>query len=465
MRLALHVVLIVLLGGLGFGGTMARAQPYIVKKQRIRDIITTHLFHNKVQIIDSTHYVYSGKRGSRFKAFDHFGGSVFGYRNYYYPESYDLALLPDPLYDAHSLSVNYDTCVRFLLYSSLGLVNIQHEHMVAVYDDHNRITLFLENYYRLSGQRRGKAIAYNAQGHMEHVYALQFDSSLNIVDTLSSREVVCDDMGRVVSDTIRHNIATGYDMTTQTYYNADGTVRQLLQSQGAGTASEQLSRRDLQYNDEGKLTNEILCYFNKPQNTWDSAYALFVTYDELGRMNYYENTETSTWGSSYYKCSLRYNAWDGVDTLVRTGHMWQLQEYIVLYYNEYHNPYESYTYRVFENGKIDSISYRTKYYYEEYTDTLPAPPQIIPEDIVIYPNPARNTLAIRWNDKLPNTGVFIRLYSNNGQLARQLYLPAIEKENTISIQGLSSGVYYLRIATAGGGILHTAAISISNGES
>ena len=61
--------------------------------------------------------------------------------------------------------------------------------------------------------------------------------------------------------------------------------------------------------------------------------------------------------------------------------------------------------------------------------------------VTVYPNPVRENLKV-YVSKIA-TGATMQLYNTNGSLVRSLKL--ISNTNTISVEGLTAGMYYLLI--------------------
>jgi len=74
--------------------------------------------------------------------------------------------------------------------------------------------------------------------------------------------------------------------------------------------------------------------------------------------------------------------------------------------------------------------------------------------VVIYPNPVRDNVNVFVN-KL-SAGATIQLYSVNGLLVRSLKLTA--KAQTVSVKGLTSGMYYMHVRNGGQTITRKIAI-------
>jgi hypothetical protein len=292
------------------------------------------------------------------------------------------------------------------------------------------------------------------------VQQLQYDSTAAVTDTLAVRAAFYDNSGRLVTDTIVQGAGDRYSGSSYEYDSA-GRVASILRTAYRGVwlyATHQI----LQYDAAGRIAVNTSLQMTR-QHQWDTANVEFFEYDDKDRLASYKvQLGRQTEPSHFYY--LHYNESGEVDTLTRRDYFWAHTEKTVFYYNEYHNPDSAHTYREFEDGSRDSIRYYTRYYYELYEDSI-AIPHIPEKDIVIYPNPAYDRLTIRWGDRQPSGPVYACLYNSGGQLARRAYIVKTQAETQIEIPGLASGVYYLRIVTAAGGLLHTAAISVNNNGS
>lgn len=451
---ALHIILILVLLSIG------SVNGQTIKKQRIKDIVNTNYWNTSENLVDSLHYVYSGKRGSRFIPSDFYNGNVYGYDSHYYPDQYDLADLPEPLHDLYRLSVHYDTCWQhYTTHTPNGRTQVLAERKVADRNAEGQIVRFRDGYTMTTGYSWGKNVYYDDKGHIAKVHHLQYDTLYNVVDTISERLTEFNAEGQLIWDSV--SVSSSLYLHASHYsYDATGRVTSIFRRVHGGIWIHETNRL-LSYNEKGLLTSQVTLMKDSGREDWDTSYVLLFGYDHNDRLFSYRSLQGGSIPIHYYE--MHYNGQGLVDTLIRAniplGEQRQLTQF---FYNSYQNPDSAYTYQYGADGTRDSVWNKTLYYYEEYDDSVVVPPPANDRKIVIYPNPSNGEITIQWNKKLPAGAVHLNLYNSAGQLVGQLFLADVRAENKLKLQGLSSGAYFLRITTPGGGILHTETLSISN---
>jgi hypothetical protein len=68
--------------------------------------------------------------------------------------------------------------------------------------------------------------------------------------------------------------------------------------------------------------------------------------------------------------------------------------------------------------------------------------EVIKQEVNIYPNPAKSQITVVWDEVKVDE---IKIISYSGRLVKSIAVHAIDKEKTIDINGLSSGVYFVNI--------------------
>jgi hypothetical protein len=67
---------------------------------------------------------------------------------------------------------------------------------------------------------------------------------------------------------------------------------------------------------------------------------------------------------------------------------------------------------------------------------------------LLYPNPAIDNFSLRF-EQSPTENYELNIYSSSGVLVKQQQLTAFSNEYRINIQGLKSGVYFVRLVSEG----------------
>ncbi len=75
-------------------------------------------------------------------------------------------------------------------------------------------------------------------------------------------------------------------------------------------------------------------------------------------------------------------------------------------------------------------------------------------EVIVYPNPAKNTLFIKWSNRVESGNVTAKLISLTGQEISQTTYDNKETSGEISLKGLSSGMYYCVITINGTKTVH-----------
>lgn len=431
---------------------IAHAQPTTVLKQRVVQIETFIKSQNgNPARNDSIVFRYSGKRGSRFKAYNFHPGDVHGYNSYYYPEWFPLADLPEPIADANNIDVLYDSCFDF--FTPAISINSKQQ-MQASYDGNDRIIKHDLFYRRMSSRLSRNIIERHQNGNIKEIHSISVDTSLRTTDTTALRRAHYNDEQRVVSDTIFYRDTNIYDLAFQYIYNDEGNVTEMYKLvKKPGKQWEFSEQHLLQYNTSGLLETYGVLQFNG--TTWEPSLVGTLNYDNSGRLIEFSNNPVNSTPHFY---TIHYNSVGLADTLTRYFSGNNIEK-TAFYYNEFLNPDSAHTFTSYDTGKTFTVFIRTQYRYEQYEDTISAVPK---KDIIVYPNPAGNKVTVRWNTNKPTTPVYVLVFNSTGQRVKNIYIPKTAPENTLDLSGLASGIYYMQIITEGGGKLHTTALCINN---
>lgn len=456
---------IILLSILLIGLVGADAQQVPGFDQRVTGIVSTE-YDDDGRIInkDSVNYSYSNNRGSKFNATDYSpSGIAYGYLSNLSPDVSELADIPEPSNDAQKMNVRFDRYSYYKL-APANMAYSMNNTYTANYKGENisrldrRDNVWPDRVYRRLVERANNGLVLS-------VTTIDADDADGRWDTVYSRVVSYDNALHIASDTILSRDGQNLSMAYGYVYDQQGRITAIRQWYSRDARNWLYTRQYLLgYDDKGNYTSWIHLQARSPnQPVWDTISKTYWGYDDEQRLvsrNYVNPSGSRVIVSSY---NLHYNENGDVDTFsINKDHQLKIIDQVVFHYNEYHNPDSAVVYRINAGRPASSPAIVTRYYYELYNDTLHRP-RTEERAAIIYPNPGNGSITIRWNDKKPAIPAYVTLYAANGQMVSKQYIADILPENTVVFTDIASGVYYLRITTQAGGLLHTEALSISAG--
>lgn len=433
------------------------------KKQRVTAIVRYYHSGNNQFISDSTCFSYSGNRGSEFSLYG-YGASYHGYSYDFRWESICPANVPKPFFDRFDVKVLYDT-MKMYMQQSGGL-----RHTNTNYNEYadngtlklNVVTAIKAPGVISSGVPQHRLTEYDENGLLkEFLYLLAKDSTLTKWDTIGRRLYTYDDKKRIASD----NVTYANGIARYRYLYAD-TSNNCIEVDNENTTGILQQRKEIYLRDGvGNVVEQQVLSFGSPPYQWDTAgYAM--RYDgqrrliRMARNSKPVDTETDT----VVEFTWHYDATGKTDTVINyqyyAGGGMSYCNKSVFYYNEYGNPDSLVVYTHASCDKFSTIQYAVYYSYEVYTEEYPDT-TTFSGPLVIFPNPAKDVVNIRWNNQRPKTGVYINIYSSVGQLVKRQYIQQTQPLDVVNMNGLASGIYFINIMTAGGGRLHTQGLLVN----
>ncbi|PZF73005.1 T9SS type A sorting domain-containing protein [Taibaiella soli] len=118
----------------------------------------------------------------------------------------------------------------------------------------------------------------------------------------------------------------------------------------------------------------------------------------------------------------------------------------VFTYNSSNNP-------ILEQDMVDTNTYITNYYYEDYDDLAVNNIPKATANINVYPNPSTDMLNIRWDNFKAGTPVSIRIINAAGQTVHSESFGWRQTIENLSMANLQAGVYWISIADNSGNTL------------
>lgn len=423
------------------------AQP--VSLQRVLSISHYSYTNNELQSLDSISCKYSANRGSFFRALDFYPipyGTAYGFSDMAFTAYLNVhhynAEIVHPLNGIHNLGIEYDTLLKYNYENSPtgtwsgGLSNIY----TKLHDGHQLLAAYRDSNWK---------IICNKGIQPDIIYFIN-----PVIGDTQQKKIKYNNSGNPISDTITYFLK-GMGVTSTQWrrytYGHNNQLRVMDYWSQAQSLPAYSYREVMDYNSSGLLQRISTNYTGV-----DTAYT-FV-YDANNRLT---ETYEHARGKKLLLVSQHYNDKGEVDTLTRLAydHMnLSLDTLFVLetifFYNEFHNPDSAVSfYRLRSNS--DAAVYRTYYKYETYIrDT------IINDAPEIFPNPARKSFSIRWNNAKPGNPVYILLYSTAGQTVLKQYTEQPQDVDTIQIPALSAGCYFIHVLASGGRTLFTSKLVV-----
>lgn len=423
-----------------------------VSKQRVTSI--ARYYHTPASrfLADSVHFSYSGSRGSQFRL-PGIGESYYGFFSEYRWEQVSLADIPRPYADAYDIKVFYDTMQTYVMSGSVT----QKTSFYNRYDENGRIELAGILGGRVE-QRR--LLQYSNDSLLTDVlYITTADSSKILWDTLNRRTITWDDKKRVASD-LRE--AKNWSTNASVSYNSKGDCLEIYTKSIDKKSADQ--KEIFRYDASDNLVIRYFLTYRESQARWDTA-AFYVDYNEkqqVTKVSRFDATPTTPYDAAIIS-TWHYDTSGKTDTVVNYRYDMGGLTYCdktVFYYNAYKNPDSAVSSSYIDCEKFATVNYTVYYQYEEYFEELPDTARM-PERLIIFPNPARDFLKIRWNKQRPPVPVYINLYLSLGQQVKKYYIKQAQPIDVIDINALTSGIYYIQIVTEGGGRLHTQALLVN----
>lgn len=424
----------------------AQTRDSIIKKQRLTTcVFKSYKYHDTVHEIITLQYKYSGNRGSTFRPLEQYRTIGFDYERFFYRQpELPNAHLPEPYRDAYKIQVAYDT-----VYDTQYDFGIDTSYLVRYkrYEDGFLISQTEDNgngnYFECMFER-------NVAGLTTRIKETSYNGTSQ--NTQNAAVLVYDKDGYIQSDTLYQPNAK---REVRTYEHDDlGRIRSIRTlAESAPAVWKYTLWNEYSYDTKGRLSQTTNWYMDNSQ--WITQAIQTLTYDSLDRLITFMNGPYNTTIYTYH-----YNQNGDMDTIIRD---WSGQKYSIAYkYNEYHNPVMMYASELDSSGNLMSLYNTQEFSYEFYYDTIQVAAPVNTLPTILYPNPAGNTITVRWNKNKPAGPVHIYLYTSLGQSVRHYFIPTPKAEDSIDLSGLSSGAYHIQILSSGGGSIYNGNICINS---
>lgn len=417
-------------------------QPPVNEKQRIR--VICHLeysYADTVVYTDSLEYTYSGSKGSRFNVTDFSSQNDYGYGNYEYGFFHNIMLpaadMPEPFKDMYSMNVQYDSMRHTSIISNPYQLNSVYSHTISLQYADSLLTTVTTR-YEPGHSEYISHLAYNAYGKLDNL--LTTSNLMVPLDTFFTRRIVYDSGNRPLADSAIDNMYVHH--SREYIYAADGRIAALTENYDSRYGTGQSYHQFFGYDMNGRLQTFYQQMYNESTQQWITTDSVYYGRDGEGRL-------ISMTANGRLQYNVHYNPSGDADTLSQYAYDLDMGKInfcntTVFFYNKYHNPDSAITY-VFDTCQAPAARrQRTLYYYEPYvSDTL-----VISDEVVLFPNPAHNTIYIKWNKIFSTVPVNIDIYSSTGQLASKTQIARPAPTDAINIAGYPPGVYFLRMVNS-----------------
>ena len=395
-------------------------------------------------IFDSVHYVYSGTNGSKFNFnfmdFDNFFGPDFG------PFDYP--------YDLSTIAVMADSVKFWSKDSATGPLELD-ELTTATFNGNKSLASFGDYYYDL-GLPDGADVyyhTYDAQGRLAMITSL-YDGGSGL-DSSSKMVLYYDTQGQHHRDSLyeyNNGLWTTAGVINYTFDVAGNITNVTIDVMILST-----------WTTVGKYVNTF--YSNNKLQTSTEYYFLGLsllpgTKDSFGYSNnsaFATFQEESVYNNGMWEPQFRsikhLNAQGLPDTVlfeVHNNNNWVPAQQDAYTYSSYGNPLEKQVYNA--NGQVWDSSIIRHFYYEIYNDPNSVKNVSSQEQMTLYPNPAGGELNISWPTGLGKK-VGLELINAAGQRVYSTTRTWNQERETISIQHLTPGTYWLAVRGESGRVI------------
>lgn len=408
---------------------------------------------------DSLVFSYSGNQASTFSPFGYH--THRGYNSF--PSVNDInADLPEPLEDRYKMSMDFDSMDRYMLTNTTTLLEKYFNSFSGtnVISRNKKVITGIPDWYRY-------LYSSDLNGNTTAVYELKSDTAGVHWDTSAYHSMVYDSQNQIITDTSRTYYTGPGFVSASSYIYRDRSIASHKRSYLASGSWYDNSNTSYLYDGKGRFVQKIEERFYPGTATSDTVSNQFVRYDDQSRVvsmvsRHMQNTSRN---DSIIEFNWRYRhpVSKKPDTMVRytyNGRRVMNCTKTVFFYNKYDNPDSVISYVYDDCVHYTNKDARTYYTYELYTPLQDSAVTPVPKGkLVIFPNPARDVIKIRWNEEKP-AAAYVSLYNSLGQLVGDTHIPKTQDEDSITLPGLAAGVYYIRITTGGGGRLYSGGITV-----
>ncbi len=411
---------------------------------------STYDVHNFTvpKIEDTTHYQYTGNRGSKFN----FDWMV--YDGHYQPDF--PVIYP---YDFVSIGVYADSILTFTRQPGVGIQPF--ELLANTFTATNKLEdqkNYFSNAASLDDGVRN-IVLYNGNQQPQFIYSLNLDNVTLDWDTASRDNFYYDAQGRLIADT-----SFSYDFGD---YNAQFAIVFSYLPNGNVDKLEGFLYDPTLDSWSAFLEFDHTFYPNKNLKTLTTSldfsgggnllpYSL-DTFTYTGNNTFFTSFQEFIDQGSGFEPSERYlktlNAANLPDTfyheLYNSSDLNYETDFRASFiYNADKLPINAYEYEVFDSLELSTVS---AYYYEDYQTTSIINP--IPQaNVLIYPNPAIDEINLRWREGIGQQ-VNIVITSAIGQKVQAQSFKWLRGEEAFSLKGIAPGIYFLQMKDAKGNIL------------
>lgn len=387
-----------------------------------------------VTLADSTKYLYSQGRGSQFN-------------------------FTDMQYDSYSGNgVKADSSFNYFNSGSGLQISFG---TLATYNSTNMVTGFTRRVGNPLTNNTRVEYTYDGAGNL--VREVVFNWNSNQWDSTDRTDYTYNSQNQMTQSLTYDISSSQYDNKATYTYNSAGDMTGGLYSFWLMGAWQQVFRMTMTYDaNHHVITNlsedyDISGWVNSALDTFGYNGTDFYTYyearswDDMAGAWVNEDLETRTLNSQSLPNIQTNSTWDNMASA------YVPDEDVHWFYNTNNNPvkFESYSY---SGGTPSTIpDYYTVFYYEYYF------PQGVNDvskngNITVYPNPATETVKVRWNGSMSNSKAAISLTNTMGQVVYNSMQPVTGNETTLSLNGLPTGTYLLSVKDTEGKPIHTQTI-------
>jgi hypothetical protein len=391
--------------------------------------------------IDSTHFKYTGTKGSRYN---------HNILNFGYNTDFGSNYAP-------MITLMYQSDPLDLLADSITALENDELYFLAkgFYRSDNKLDSFYSNNYSgTNPPNLGKTLhTFYPNGKIKEIISLNASGSPTF-DTLQVRRLTYNGAAdRILTDTLLINFGSGIEpMIVMSYhYNTQGNADTVTTLASMIGIFEPIEKAILSYTTLGKI--EKISAFDVDGATGDLNLYQKDSFAYAGGADYF------TFWESHSNFDENGVSQDGDRMIKYPGVNGMPDSVIISSFNN--NTWEEevklvYTYNAFDNPELLTATNNgapagsMKFYYETYEDGISGiDPIANNKDFNVYPNPFSNNINIDWKGK-QQSNVTIRLTNIVGQEVYKTSMKLVTGKNAVSIPSLNNGNYILLIQDADG---------------
>ncbi|PSK92782.1 T9SS type A sorting domain-containing protein [Taibaiella chishuiensis] len=238
--------------------------------------------------------------------------------------------------------------------------------------------------------------------------------------------------------------ATSTTIVTGAYtYNTAGKIAEYATFNEPG--HQPASKSSYTYNTSGQMISSLSQMYDQVSGAWKNASRVDYGYTQTANTYYLSSIwdEAANNWKEIARSIIVLNP-NGLPDSMKNYYMGALNSLYTYAYDAHKNRTRYAEYLISTSGNIATADVYN-YYYEDYEDGKTGISDLAKNnlDILVYPNPAGNTLHYRVQTGQPTNSLQCRIYDASGRLVQ--VAASSKKEDAIDVSRLHTGIYFLEI--------------------